>query len=408
MCISYHSFIHSCIHTLIQLISVLHGAKRVILLSGTPPPNKPMELYTQLDYLMPMFCTFEQFASRYCKQTINTRSGKSEYTDARFTDELHVLVKSTFMIQRLWTDVQKELPSKMRSKIPVECSKQDVKVIAEKLSAMSSLTGLDGTYMDGEDRYEGRSGGGGSSGGNEMVKEVFALTCLAKVNGVCEYVMYLLQSGCKFILLAHHDVMLDVLENLVKEEKIGYVRIDCLTPMGSLGAFVNRFRNEKECRVAILSITACEYGLKLEAAEMVVFAELFWRPGNMIKLEDISHSLESAHSTVNIHYIFAEGTLDNTVWLTLQKKWREKIDTLDVKREEKSAEMNSKECSGSSTSLPPPVSLVAGDEGRGRGDIEEGRSATPSSSSRTKRKQARTVSDYVDSKGGRGYAKRDE
>jgi SWI/SNF-related matrix-associated actin-dependent regulator 1 of chromatin subfamily A len=47
------------------------GAKRVVLLSGTPALSRPSELFTQLELLDPNFFTFKEYSSRYCagKQT---------------------------------------------------------------------------------------------------------------------------------------------------------------------------------------------------------------------------------------------------------------------------------------------------------------------------------------------------
>lgn len=43
--------------------------------------------------------------------------------------------------------------------------------------------------------------------------------------------------------------------------------------------YANQFQEEKSIKVAILSITAANAGLHLTAANLVVFAELFWNPG---------------------------------------------------------------------------------------------------------------------------------
>ena len=42
---------------------------------------------------------------------------------------------------------------------------------------------------------------------------------------------------------------------------------------------VNRFQDDEEVKLALLSITAANAGINLTAASLVVFAELFWNPG---------------------------------------------------------------------------------------------------------------------------------
>lgn len=49
------------------IVPILHRAKRVILLSGTPVLSKPAEIFTQLSALRPdIFSSFRAFAERYC------------------------------------------------------------------------------------------------------------------------------------------------------------------------------------------------------------------------------------------------------------------------------------------------------------------------------------------------------
>lgn len=58
-----------------------------------------------------------------------------------------------------------------------------------------------------------------------------------------------------------------------------YIRIDGKTPGEVRQNYVNKFQTKDSVKVAILSITAANTGLTLTAAQLVVFAELFWNPG---------------------------------------------------------------------------------------------------------------------------------
>ena len=41
-----------------------------------------------------------------------------------------------------------------------------------------------------------------------------------------EYIHYLIDNKCKFLIFAHHIVMLDAIEEEVKKLKVDYIRID--------------------------------------------------------------------------------------------------------------------------------------------------------------------------------------
>ena len=55
------------------------------------------------------------------------------------------------------------------------------------------------------------------------------------------------------------------------------------------------------------------------AATHVVFAELYWDPGHLKQAEDRAHRIGQC-SSVNIHYLIANGTLDTLMWGMLNRK----------------------------------------------------------------------------------------
>eukprot|EP00434_Breviolum_minutum_P024181 symbB.v1.2.021347.t1/scaffold1839.1/size99268/3 len=79
---------------------------------------------------------------------------------------------------------------------------------------------------------------------------------------------------------------------------------------------------------ALLSITACGQGLTLTAAHTVVFAELYWVPGQMIQAEDRVHRI-GQEEMVDVHYCIAQGSLDELIFGTLNKKSKDTTGILD-------------------------------------------------------------------------------
>lgn len=58
-----------------------------------------------------------------------------------------------------------------------------------------------------------------------------------------------------------------------------YIRIDGGVSSDERKDVCDQFQFDDKFRVAVLSITAASTGLTLTAANLVVFAELFWNPG---------------------------------------------------------------------------------------------------------------------------------
>ncbi|CAE8672392.1 unnamed protein product, partial [Polarella glacialis] len=97
------------------------------------------------------------------------------------------------------------------------------------------------------------------------------------------------------------------------------IRIDGQTAPAARPALVAQFQEDSAIRVAVLSITAAGSGLTLTAAQTVVFAELYWVPGQMMQAEDRAHRI-GQRDCVTVQYLVARGTLDETLYRTLEKK----------------------------------------------------------------------------------------
>lgn len=62
-------------------------------------------------------------------------------------------------------------------------------------------------------------------------------------------------------------------------QDVPYIRIDGSTSSADRETRCQQFQLSERHSVAVLSITAANMGLTLSAANLVVFAELFWNPG---------------------------------------------------------------------------------------------------------------------------------
>merc|ERR1719211_840667 len=113
--------------------------------------------------------------------------------------------------------------------------------------------------------------------------------------------------------------MMKHLSELLDKQKVKYIMIDGRTNSLSRKTYCDDFQTNDQIRVALLSITAANTGLTLTAAQLVVFAELFWNPGELTQAEDRAHRIGQTDS-VTIQYLVATGTADDKLWPMIQKK----------------------------------------------------------------------------------------
>jgi cell wall-associated NlpC family hydrolase len=157
---------------------------------------------------------------------------------------------------------------------------------------------------------------------NKQWMEMYKKTGLAKLPQIKQYLEdTVLETGEKFLIFGHHRAVLDGIEETVKKNKIGYIRIDGQTQPKKRDDYVRKFQEDKQCKCAILSILAAGTGYTMTASSTVIFAELHFTPGILLQAEDRVHRIGQKASSVSIKYLIGRGTLDDTqLWPLLEKK----------------------------------------------------------------------------------------
>uniref|UniRef100_A0A7C9D976 DNA helicase n=1 Tax=Opuntia streptacantha TaxID=393608 RepID=A0A7C9D976_OPUST len=290
-------------------IPILGKAQYVILLSGTPALSRPIELFKQLEALYPdVYKNVHEYGNRYCRGGVF-----GVYQGASNHEELHNLMKSTVMIRRLKKDVLSQLPLKRRQQVFLDLAEKDLKQIKalflelgtlkERIKASKSQDELNSLKLSEK----------------SLISKIYHDSAQAKIPSVMDYLGTVIEAGCKFLIFAHHQPMIDAIYQFLQKKKIGCIRIDGGTPAESRQALVAEFQEKESIKAAVLSIKAGGVGLTLTAASTVIFAELSWTPGDLIQAEDRAHRIGQV-SSVNVYYLIANDTVDDIIWDVVQSK----------------------------------------------------------------------------------------
>ncbi|XP_055593275.1 SWI/SNF-related matrix-associated actin-dependent regulator of chromatin subfamily A-like protein 1 [Uranotaenia lowii] len=282
-------------------LDIAEKAKRVILLSGTPALSRPAELFTQLQMLDKQFFHFKEYSTRYCagKQT----NFGWDSTGQSNLNELNLLLAAKFMIRRTKQDVLSQLAEKSRETVVLDSSLLNMNPETEE-----NLS----TYAADYSRSKGLAR-------EEILFKYYNVTAEAKAPAVCAYVSQILKEGQKFLIFAHHIKMLDSICQQLRKKKVDHIRIDGTTRSDHRTQYVDRFQTTDSCRAAVLSLKACNAGITLTAAQLVVFAELDWNPSTLAQAESRAHRI-GQEGAVIVRYLLAKGTADDVIWTMLQKK----------------------------------------------------------------------------------------
>ncbi|XP_065095308.1 SWI/SNF-related matrix-associated actin-dependent regulator of chromatin subfamily A-like protein 1 [Ochlerotatus camptorhynchus] len=276
-------------------------AKRVILLSGTPALSRPVELFSQLQMLDRSFFNFKEYSTRYCagKQTNFgwDASGQSNL------EELNLLLAARFMIRRTKQDVMSLLAEKSRETVILDSS-----LLSKNEEAEENLSSYAADYSTSKGRQR-----------EDILFQYYSATAVAKAPAVCGYLKQIIKEKQKFIIFAHHIQMLDAISKYLSKQKVDHIRIDGTTRTDLRSQLVDKFQTKESCRAAVLSLKACNAGITLTAAQLVLFAELDWNPSILAQAESRAHRI-GQESAVVVRYLLAKGTADDIIWTMLQKK----------------------------------------------------------------------------------------
>lgn len=292
---------------------LVRSAKHALLVTGTPALNRPIELFSQLYMLRPMYIkNYTAYASRYC----NGKATPFGYDDRGSSNshELHWILKRAFMVRRLKRDVLTELPPKTRHTVWLEVRASELSDVRYGFSQWKELNHTIYKLPSGSEQqrlqiFERQ----------KIISETWRATAAAKCGAIVHWVVDALEKGRSFIFFAYHQIVLDAVEEAVSQRNYNYMRIDGSTPASVRNDNVNAFQNDTSMRIAILSIMAAGTGITLTRVSECVFGELYWVPGCMIQAEDRVHRI-SQTSRCDIYYLLGAETLDTYVHPTLCKK----------------------------------------------------------------------------------------
>ena len=281
-------------------------ADKKIMLTGTPIPNRPIEIQAVAGYLDDKsfgnrFGFGKRYASLHKKQVTRNKS-VWDWSGASNLDELQRRLRQSFMIRRKKDEVLKDLPAKVKQiiELPYESYKKEIKAeysAFEDYNNKNKNPNVDPYSLD-ADQFSTSIDFASMSSQRKATAE-------KKVKAVVEH---LESFNEPVVVMAHHrDVIAQLEAELVKQDK----KVVVLTGeknQAERNEAVEAFQSG-QADVFIGSIKAAGVGLTLTRASKMVFAELDWVPSDIAQAEDRIHRI-GQESSVLIQYIVVEGSLD--------------------------------------------------------------------------------------------------
>lgn len=313
---------------------------RITMLTGTPMPNQPIEIYNVariLDWDCIDRMSVDAFRDHYYDEgggfvtrmvwdeAAGRKVAKVEYsTRVRNVpvngDELRERLRSSIMVRRHKEDVLPQLPERQWHLFPLVATPDMRRALRHPgWETVSRWYELDPSQFDEAAAIDGE------------VSTARRLLGEAKAPAVAEYVEQLLREGAhKVVVSAWHRTVLDLLcERL---ERYGLVYMDGRTSDARKQEAVDAFQGDDDVRVILGQMQPLGKGWTLTAAQDCVLAEPFWVPGENDQFLDRIHRYGQRGDRVIGHVPVVPDSLDERILARAVEKDRDVEWALDGRR----------------------------------------------------------------------------
>lgn len=284
-------------------------AAQVWVLSGTPMPNDPSELYTHLRALhvdsvlsertgLPW--TFHQFMHAYC--TMKSTGFGMKITGSRNEAKLNKKLDG-FMLRRRKGDVLKDLPPLRFGELWLE----------------GDVTGVDFEEAEVVRKTLAEKGAEGLRSIVAHVGSLRRITGMAKALPAAQWVNDWLDStpvDKKIVVFAHHT---EVIETLFDKLHVRAVRVSGASKQGDRQRAVDRLQTDPAVRVFLGQITAAGTGITLTKASDLLFVESSWVPAEVEQAAMRIHRIGQTEPCL-VRFAMLAGTIDEDIQRAIARK----------------------------------------------------------------------------------------
>lgn len=266
---------------------LMKNIPNVYALSGTPIPNRPIELYPLLKGLGIYKGGYYDFAARYARMW--KAPWGMDVSGASNLPELKEKMRP-FVLRRkkadVFTEYQEPIVSLITFDLPVD--KREVDFNADSLidhpNPMLAFEGL-----------------------SEVMKEAG----LRKVKPAIEFILDKLETGEPIVVFAHHKEVVHAIKDEIKKY-CGVSVITGETNQKYRADIINQFQSG-ENKVFIGNLAACQEGIDLSVADTVVFVEATWQTSALLQASSRIENINKAACAPLIYLLTIARSLDHTV-----------------------------------------------------------------------------------------------
>ena len=294
-------------------------SERRLALTGTPTENRPLELWSIMDFLLPGYLGSAEFFKSYIERPI-LEGGTSQYA----TRMLNAKTKP-FILRRTKAEVEKDLPPKIESVLHVEMTQSQALLYSQILEEVRPRV---------FDEVEKKGVKGAS---------VSILAALLRLRQVCNHpnsieslsalsgydsgkfnllkdiLKEALEANRKILVFSQFRGMLSIMRQWLTEQKTKYLYLDGAT--SNRQDLIDQFNTDQSTRLFLISLKAGGTGLNLTAADTVVIYDPWWNPAVESQAVDRAHRIGQTKA-VSVYRLVTENSVEKKIMDLKEKKSR--------------------------------------------------------------------------------------
>lgn len=301
----------------------LRSANRLAL-TGTPTENRPLELWSIMDFLMPGYLGSSEFFKNNIERMIvnNTADASTTQFVTRKT--------KPFILRRKKSEVEKQLPPKVESTVFVEMTPAQSEVYSQILSEIRPKL-FDAVK---------KKGVGAST--------VSILAALLRLRQVCnhpnsiaalnevgdydsgkftrlqELLVEALENGRKILVYSQFREMLRIMREWVESQEIPYLYLDGNTQ--NRQDLIDKFNADQNIQLFLMSLKAGGTGVNLTGADTVIIYDPWWNPAVESQAVDRAHRIGQT-KTVHVYRLVTTDSVEEKM-LELKSRKSALVDAL--------------------------------------------------------------------------------
>jgi SNF2 family DNA or RNA helicase len=292
-------------------------SKRRVALSGTPTENRPMELWSIIDFLMPGYLGTYDFFKSYIEKPI--MDGGPGVQIAEF---LKAKTKP-FILRRTKNEVEKDLPPKIESVLHVEMThsqrelyRQILEEVRPKIFEAVTAKGVGGASI---------SILAALLRLRQVCNHPNSIAALRSIEGfesgkftlLKDIVTEALESGRKILVFSQFREMLSIIREWLETIGTEYLYLDGSTK--DRQDLVDQFNSDEKVRLFLISLKAGGTGLNLTAADTVIIYDPWWNPAVESQAIDRAHRI-GQKKTVSVYRLVTENSIEQKIMDLKEKK----------------------------------------------------------------------------------------